>query len=401
MDVKYRPLFITPFIYNEWNINSIINTALVDSLPESFQPVILCTKHSNCRDRERLLMTNGNIFDRALLRLAPKSFIQRLEQSPDIYNHFWIKSAIKAASMSIKKGKVNYIHSISIPYTSHLVALELKRKFNIPWVAQFYEPWGDNPYRTLSKRIVCKNEKWERKCVSASDMIIHNNDIICNHWLEKYGDEVRGKLLSLPMSFVFASPASLAQKSIIDDGKLRITHIGNLYGLRKAEAFIKALAELMQERPLLRDKIEVSFIGKMNSEDISLVEKLMLHDVVKIVGVLSERECEYYYSHSDIFLLIEAESQGTFFFPSKLIRYYYYNRPIFALTNIGSVTYAELKKNGHYSCIPSSISGIKEYLLKAITDYNSLLGFNKDVWERFDARNVSIEYSRIVDKIVK
>lgn len=400
MDVEYKPLFITPFIFNEWNINSIINTSLIDSLPESFHPMALCTRHSDCTNKGRLLMTNGSILGRALLRFASGKTVRRLEQSPDIYYHFWYKSAIKIASIAIKKRKVSYLHSISIPYTSHLVALELKRRYNIPWVAQFYEPWGDNPFRTINDRIEYKNNEWERECAFCSDVIIHNNDVICNHWKEKYGNIVKDKLFSLPMSFNFTNQVSLSQRNVISD-KLRITHIGNLYGLRKADVFFKALAELMREKSMLQSKVEVSFVGRMNADDASLIDKLKLQDVVKIVGVLSEEECEYYYINSDIFLLIEAENQGPFFFPSKLVRYYFYNKPILALTNVGSVTYIEMRKTGHYCCLPSDLLGIKNYLIKAITDYDSLLGFDSDAWKRFDAQSVSQKYLKIINKFVK
>ncbi len=398
MDIKYKPLFITPFIYNDWNINSIINTTFLNSLSKSFLPSILCTKHSDCINN-KLLRTNGNLMSRGIIRFLPHYIIKRLEQIPDIYYFFWYKSAIKIASAYIEEGNVNYLHSISIPYTSHLVAFELKKKYNLPWIAQFYEPWGDNPYRNLSRKIVSKNQAWEEKCVLSADAVIHNSELICDFWGQKYGAVVTDKMFSLPMPFEFNEELSPDFSASSD--KLRISHIGNLYGLRRANTFVRALYELVKENSSIRTKIEVYFIGRMNSDDLSLIETYNLNDIIKVVGVLPEEDCKYYYFNSDVFLLIEAENQGPFFFPSKLIRYFYYNKPILALTNQNSVTAFELNNTGHYSLLPSDIKGIKAYLLKALIDYESLLDFDKSSWKRFDSRNVFYQYSKIVNQIVK
>jgi hypothetical protein len=32
------------------------------------------------------------------------------------------------------------------PMTDHLVGLSLSRKYRIPWIARFSDPWVDNPY---------------------------------------------------------------------------------------------------------------------------------------------------------------------------------------------------------------------------------------------------------------
>lgn len=400
MEVECRPLFVTPFIFNEWTINSIINTAFVESLPDSFYPTFLCTKHSNYTEKGRLLMTNGNIGVRGLLRFTPQTIIQRLEQYPDIYYAFWYKSAVKLATAFLKKNKISYIHSFSIPYTSHLVACELKKRFDIPWIAQFYEPWGDNPYRRISDKIVSKNIYWEKECATLSDVIIHDNDKLCSHWKNKYGNIVKDKLFTLPMSFELKEENQPLKHNIGRD-KLRISHVGNMYGMRRADSFIKALFELIQEKPLFRNKIEVYFVGRMNPDDISLVEKLGLQDVVRIVGVLSEKECESFYKNADIFLLVEAENQGPYFYPSKLVRYFSYNRPIFALTNTNSVTCDELRKSGHSFCSPSDISSIKAYLMKALADFDSLLEFDKNAWKKFDSHNVAKEYLKIVNNLLK
>jgi glycosyltransferase involved in cell wall biosynthesis len=213
-------------------------------------------------------------------------------------------------------------------------------------------------------------------------------------WKERYSDLVENKIVSLPMSFNFDQFQKLNRKEH-DNKKLCICHIGNLYRLRRADTFLKALASLIDESSEIKNKIEVFFVGKMPQDDIDLISELHLETIVKAVGKLTESECIEYYEKADVFLVIESTQQGKLFFPSKLIRYYFYGKPIIGLTCEGSVLYNRLQKNGHFAYTPNDIDGVKEYVKTAVNQYSSLLGFNMSAWREFDAGNVALLYSEL------
>ena len=396
MDKIISPLFITPLLFTDAVVNGVINTALVQALPDNYNPVVLGSFIARNVDKYVVLKANEDIFVRAFLRFCPESLARIIKDLPDRYYYQWYPYALRKGKKYLKSHKISYLHSISVPYSSHLIALELKKKYHLPWIAQFYEPWGDNPYRLKKKWIWDKNKEWEKRVAEDADVIIHNSEEMVEAWKKKYGKMVEDKIYSLPMSFDFDKYQTVHHSSSNRD-KLHICHIGNFYRLRRADVFLRSLAAMFEEIPSFRDKMEVSFIGDITNEDVDLIKELGLKDVVHIVGKLSEADCLDYYENADLFLVIESPDQGTLFFPSKLIRYFYYGKPIMGLTCQGSVLYNQLLKNGHYACSPNDIDSIKAYLKKAISDYPSLLNVNREAWTLFDAKNVAAKYSEIVE----
>lgn len=393
---QIRPFFISPLIFDEDIINARINSALINSLPDSFSPVALCGDIGSFNDHFHILAVRRSIIDRIRIKLLLTFTTKEVCYLPDTYYCYWYKKALHIAEDFLKKNTVDYLHSFSYPYSSHLVALELKKKYGIPWIAHFYEPWGDNPYRRYSNKVITRNSEWEDEVVRASDVIIHNSDLMCQSWRNKYGKIVSKKLFSLPMPFAF-NKRNLVAPDKNPLSKLCITHIGNLYGLRKAEPFLRAIFALVEEKPYFRNLLKVVFVGEMLNSDVDFIKTHKLDDVIEYAGRKSEEECVEYYKQANIFLVIEGKDQGPLFFPSKLIQYYYYNKPIVGLTQENSVLWSELKSTGHKAYRPDDIDGIKAFLELALLNYNVLLNYNQNSWKRFDPQSVVDKYVGILD----
>lgn len=402
---QIRPLFISPLVYNERIVNARINSALISSLPTYFSPVVLCGDATPFQDCTHILNVKYSLVDKIRLNYLHKVKQKEIHFLPDLYYYYWYKKALRIAEEYINKNKIDYIHSFSYPYTSHLVALELKKKFNIPWIAHFYEPWGDNLFRMINQKVITSNITWENDVANAADLIIHNSETMCDSWRKRYCEiaQLSKKILYLPMTFEFKAYPSEENKLFRRDSKrkLQITHVGNFYGLRKARPFLLAVNELIKEIPHIKERINITLVGDVLQEDINYAKNHDFLDIIDIVGRKTEEECVSYYQKSDLFLVIESEQQGSLFFPSKLIQYYYYNRPILGITTDHSVLFDELKANGHNAFNPSNTEGIKNYLKIALYNYNSILDYNKDAWKRFDSKNVKNDYLTILNSVLK
>ncbi|MEJ2628853.1 MAG: hypothetical protein P8078_09880, partial [bacterium] len=58
----------------------------------------------------------------------------------------WNGFAYRKAKDIIKKYKIDTIITTSPPHSTQLIGLKLKKKFNIPWIADFRDPWTDIYY---------------------------------------------------------------------------------------------------------------------------------------------------------------------------------------------------------------------------------------------------------------
>lgn len=392
-----RPLFITPYYKYSGDVNSSLNSLFIDSLKDrGFMPVVLASENSG-HSANLVLRAKFCFLSRVILKIARVlSLPIKFEYLPDLLYWIWANNAIKVGKRYIDNSKIDYLHSISVPYSSHLVALSLKKKYGIPWIAHFYEPWSDNTYRKSTPYVKVKNEVWEKEVAINADIIIHNSEIMCNKWRLRYGDMVEGKLFYLPMPLSNSSKKKSSNKG----SGLVISHIGNFYGIRNSSIFLESLNVCLNKNPSLREKISVNFIGLVTDWDKELVNKYKLGDIVTFVGQLSEEECVKYYINSDVFLVIEGKDQGPLFFPSKLIKYLYYEKPIIGITESGSVLDNLLKENRHYSYTHDNIKGIADYIYIAVNSYNSLLSFKRDAWKEYEISNVIEGYKRIVEELL-
>lgn len=393
-------LYITPLVHKKGNVNSEINTSFLNALRNlGIQPTVLGSSKS-CPDslpisQQLLRPVELNFLFSVIYKLSWKSLRRYFDLTPDAYRYFWYYPAKHTAIKNLQEKTYKYIHSVSVPFSSHLLAYHLKKEYGIPWVAQFFEPWSDNPYRYSETALNEKNNKWEALVAEEADIIIHNSQTMCSSWEERYGDIVRSKLFALPMPFDFPTKQD---NRIAKNERIVISHIGNFYGLRNSIPFLNALEQLKFQHKDLYKKIEVRFIGSVTSEDIAFIKQNGLDEVVRCYGVLSEESCVNHYNESNIFLVIESEDQGELFFPSKIIRYYYYQKPILGITTSGSVLFEELMNNGHSAFVHSDISGIVRYLTRAIAHDPEIYGINMDAWERFSSKNVAEQYLKIVKR---
>src|SRR5207244_978017 len=58
--------------------------------------------------------------------------------------------------------------TFAMPFSNHLLGLELKAQFHCPWIAHFSDPWAPSPlmnYGPLSRPL---NRRWERTVMASA-----------------------------------------------------------------------------------------------------------------------------------------------------------------------------------------------------------------------------------------
>lgn len=79
---------------------------------------------------------------------SPPAFFKRVAKRifyPDQY--ILMKKKMIAAALNSSLGGVDLIISSGLPFSTHVVAMELSVKLNVPWIADNRDLWADTPYR--------------------------------------------------------------------------------------------------------------------------------------------------------------------------------------------------------------------------------------------------------------
>lgn len=294
-------------------------------------------------------------------------FISRKLLIPDS-ERLWEIFSRQTAKKIVKNHSIHLIYTTSLPYSSHLMALYLKKAFpSIPWVADFRDEWTnnpyilDNPYNPVRMYI---EKKMERQVLQKADCLITNTPIMLKNFL-KYNEDIKGlkdKFFVIPngydpddfkevssdistvlvdsketeMGTMFHNPfhQNRVSKNLKEAKKpFTITYTGSFYGRRKPDVFFHALSLLFKEGKIDKNNVYVELIGNFKEEQIKrTLDKYNLEDIVEILPYMDHNLCLQKMAASDCLLLIEGAGPGSeAFYTGKVFEYMVSGRPILAI----------------------------------------------------------------------
>jgi hypothetical protein len=314
----------------------------------------------------------------------------------------WGIPAYRAASHLIRTCKFDTILSTSHPFTSHIVALALKRRFGLRWIADFRDAWSDNPERAgqnfLSKSV---NGALERKVLAEVDGIVAVNEAIAANLVrtpDRTGGDalthttsVRGfKYVVIPNGFDRSDAGFARQTGAVHEKgvrKLRLVHAGAIYDARDPRPLIEGMRRICERSPEIAREIEMTFIGKV-AEKYS-VEKSELPFNVKFERQLSRKDLLVRLAEADVLVIIlplEGNRQVEDWVPTKFFDALLLEKPVLVFAKEGVMTRIA-RESGGRAILNTDVKGIMETILKSHSDWRSgnlRANYSRDLFERYD-----------------
>jgi glycosyltransferase involved in cell wall biosynthesis len=92
----------------------------------------------------------------------------------------WKQCALKLGQKIIRENRIDMLLSSSPPITGHLIAMELKSRFNLPWVADFRDIWESRSPEQLynDKNLIDKSNRLLEEIARKADAVTGVNDTI-------------------------------------------------------------------------------------------------------------------------------------------------------------------------------------------------------------------------------
>lgn len=250
-------------------------------------------------------------------------------------DYVWYKKTLEQAIQIIEEEGIECIYSTSYPYSDHLLARDIKRRFpNIPWVADFRDEWSMNPYiidKNYSQRRMQKEKVMEESVAKECDYFIANTRIMHENFLNMY-PFLKNKSTIITNGFDEDDFWHI-DKTYKRQDRFRIVHPGVIYGNRKVDKILKATKELIDEKVIDIKDIEFKFIGQIKKEAILEEGKRFgLDKVMTCPGYMSHKDTITELNRAEVLLLILREGEGgKNIAPGKIYEYINSNRPILAL----------------------------------------------------------------------
>ena len=242
--------------------------------------------------------------------------IKNFYSIPDIYIGWLIPTVLKAKKI-IEKENIDLIFTSSLPWTSSLIGVLLKKLTRKPLVIEFRDAWSFNPYiRYPTKSHAWLNLNLENICLRVCDYFITVMEYILNKYKQKY-DNLEKKSAVIYNGFTSFNLESNKFE------KFTVVHIGSFYGSRSPEEFLEALESCISKM-LPKTEIQFLVIGKQKKRFVDILEK---YEIVRILDTVSNEEVGKFIFNSHLLLLIEKTNSLT----TKIFEYLASGNPILAL----------------------------------------------------------------------
>ena len=373
-DFGYEPVVFTRECKNE----EVTDETLLADIPEGVQVI---------RTRDHMFTNMPGIWK------LPGKVLSRL-MIPD-YAAVWWKKAKEEAEKAVVREKIELIYSTSAPYSDHLLALHLKRKYpHLKWAADFRDEWTKNPYLQedrLYRFKAAKEKKMEHAVLHMADVVVANTPVMRDHFIEGK-EHLKHKFFVIPNGYDTEDFIQKPKKDKVKNTKMTLTYTG-------------ALCQLITEKRIQRDQVLVRLVGNYNAAQMdSKIREYKLEGVVEIVGLLPHDECIMEQLSCDALVLIEGNGKGAeAFYTGKLFEYMNTGKPILALLPEHGVA-ADLVRESRVGLVADvdDVEEIKKNLLSFYSQWKTgSIEYHpvREVIERYDRKKLTKALSEIFDQL--
>ncbi len=286
---------------------------------------------------------------------------------------FWIKPSVKLLAKYLKNNPVDLIVSTGPPHSAHLIALKLKKRFDIPWLADFRDPWTNIDFYKdlkLSKRADRIHHKLEREVLEKADAIT----VISKGMEIDFQSKFKRQYHIIPNGFddddmVHAgiSPEDYPQDKFV------LAHVGSLNKDRNPLNLWKVLKELVDEDSRFASLLEIRNVGKLDINALNTLKKYGLNKYLNKISYLSHQEVIAQQQRATILLLlVNRTPNAKLIVTGKIFEYLISGRPVLCIAPVdGDAAFIiNETKCGHVFDF-DNVSELKNYLLEVFEQFKS------------------------------
>ena len=332
--VKYLPKYgIQPIVYVPDNPTyPIIDNDLLKEVSDSvviirnkiFEPYQLASFFSKNKTKK---ISSGiipntkkqSVLDKIFLWIRGNLFI------PDA-RVFWVKPSVSYLEKYIVENNIDTIITSGPPHSLHLIGLDLKKRLDLKWFADFRDPWTTIGYHKslrLSSYAAVKHKQLEKEVMQTAD------EIIVTSKTTKTEFQV---ITDKPITVITNGYDTALIPAQQLDTKFTLAHIGSFLSERNPQILWTALQELLIEISSFKANLEIKLIGAISQEVLSSISDYALDSYLNNLGYVSHSEAIVHQKKSQVLLLIEIDSEDTrSIIPGKLFEYMVSGRPIIAI----------------------------------------------------------------------
>lgn len=238
----------------------------------------------------------------------------------------WLIYAVREGRRILKRQQFDMIYASAPPFTGLMVARQLAKEFNIPWVAELRDLWSDNHNYAYPRWRHLIDESMERQTLSTAAAIVTVSGPLASVLSDKYQVPV-----VVAMNGYDPEDFSEICGTQQNTSELRLVYTGNIY----SEHYdIDLLFDGIKRYRETGGKVFIDFIGRNLGDARAKASKFGLDKICNFLPPVSHREAISHQCNADalLFFCWQGEAQAGVY-TSKLFEYLGARRPILGIGN--------------------------------------------------------------------
>lgn len=309
---------------------------------------------------ERIRAAEGRLGRLATrVRLAPQRLLLPDANAP------WLADVVPAGRRLLATGRFDALLSTAPPHSVAVAGRILRSRTGVPWIADWRDPWLTHADLDLSRADVRAKQaavaRMARWCVAGMDAASA---------VDPADAEIHDLRPDLPVA-VIPNGVDLEEIDAIerhaDADHLTLTFTGWFFGERSPAVLLEAAATLLADRPELRERLRLRFIGGFPPADRERVAALGLGDAVSIEPPVGHAAALQAQADADVGLVFMQDVQsGADFRPAKTWELLATGRPILAIVPPDGAAAAELVGRDAEIVAPGDVAGARRALERLV-----------------------------------
>lgn len=286
----------------------------------------------------------------------------------------WTYQVVRYIEENLDIQQIQGVYTTSEPNSSHLAGYYLKKKYGLPWVADYRDPWTANAYLMLDTaqprgRLACC---LERILLRYADCNIVVGDEMRQDYIQRFGLPEE-KIVSITNGYDEADFEGLTLPTKPED-HFTINYSGILYVRQDINVLLEPLRQLVEEGQIDQALVKFRIAGESREYEPKAVAKQFgLEAIIDETGYVSHKRALQLNLESNLLLLLIGDDdkyKGVF--SSKIFDYLRSGRPILAFAPKNGEVDRTLCETGHGKAYRSGeLPGIKAMILQEYKRWRS------------------------------
>ncbi len=301
---------------------------------------------------------------------------------------FWVNPSIRFLREYLRQNPVDLMITTGPPHSMHLIGLNLKRYFDIPWLADFRDPWTEIDFYhrlRLTRLADARHRALEKKVLSSADIVT-----TVSPYLKKTTEKLAGRRVDV--IFNGFDPEDFQFEKAGKDLHFTISHFGAFNRDRNPSALWKALKIIKEDSVDFAKSMRIQLIGQTDESILREIKECGLEENLRLLGHLPHAEGLKLLSGSQILLLPLNDAPNVKgILPGKMYEYIALKRPILAI-GPSDGDFAEILQSTHSGITcdfedTGKMVGTLNQWFKAFLEGE--LSVDSSGYERFSRRNLA------------